>query len=100
MKRVILFVIAIFGVQIASWIRLRAASQGGTRQEAGRQGQKSIAALPTTVDPAPKAVVSKKSTEPIAPKDKEQGETLTRITAMPPVSVADKSKSLWDYLFD
>src|ERR1035438_6284624 len=103
LKRWILFVLAIFAVQIVPpvpWVEVRAAGDSGAQQETGRQEQKSKSTLPMSVLPSTQTVISKKGTQAVASQEKEQGETLTRITAMPQVSVADKSKSRWDYVFD
>jgi hypothetical protein len=53
-----------------------------------------------TFEPATKTAIQKNGTTSMAPENKEQGETVARITAMPPVTIADKSKSLWDRVFD
>jgi len=85
---------------VLSTMRVFAATQGSGQGKNSGKRQGTDAASPKAVEPTANTAKQDKGTTSVAPEGKQQGETVTRITAMPPVAIADKSKSLWDYVFD
>lgn len=84
-------------MQVTPPVPMRAASQSANQEEKTGQGHQTSPKKPLPVKPAPQI---QNGTERVRTEDKQQGETLTRITAMPQVSVADKRRSVLDYVFD
>jgi uncharacterized membrane protein len=69
-----------------------------TEQKAN--AHKKAATSPLTVKPTAKSITTNESTDPIAGQDKKNTENLTKITAWPVISIADRNKTFLDYVFD
>ncbi len=100
MRKVLLVALFIgIAMQVAPPIpgqQTRAASNSSDRTAKKRQGDQSAAKPPATL-PALQPDDSSKKGNGVAPKDTEYS---VKLTGSPVVSIADKNKTTWDYIFD